>query len=102
MNSKVKLASYHQFLGHAHIQNYNINTKINEFDQLDGVFDKNKSVFKDWKMDKAKTIQDGLIDEIQYWNVPNFVKDEDEVDKITKFLKEEAEFLKTLFIIKSA
>lgn len=64
IESNVKLASYHEFLGHAHLQNYNINLKINEFDQLDRVFDKSKSVFKDWKLDKPKLIKEGLIDEV--------------------------------------
>jgi hypothetical protein len=66
------------------------------------VFDKSKSVFKDWKLDKSKLIKEGLIDEVAYWNVPNFVKDEEEVAKITKAMEKEAEFLKTLFIIKCA
>jgi hypothetical protein len=34
--------------------------------------------------------------------VPNFVKDEEEVEGIIKFMQKESEFLKTLFIIKSA
>lgn len=60
------------------MSNYNINTKVNEFDSIDRKFDKNKSVFKDWKLDKEKLVKEGFQDEISYWNVPNFVKDESE------------------------
>lgn len=48
------------------------------FDSIDRKFDKNKSVFKDWKTDIEKLIKIGFEDEISYWNVPNFVKDENE------------------------
>lgn len=76
---KTMVTSYHEFLSTAFMSHYNINTKINEFDSIDRKFDKNKSVFKDWKLDRTKAIQEGFKDEISYWNVPNFVKDEDEL-----------------------
>ena len=102
MVSTVKLASYHQFLGRAFVGQYNINTKVNEYDSVDRVFDKDKSIFKDWKLDKPKLIQEGFLDEISHWNVLNFVKDENEVEQIVELMKKHCEFLKTLFIIKSS
>lgn len=58
------MTSYHQFLSQAYLGDYKTNTKINEFDKLDRVFDKNNSVFKDWKLDQPKKICEGLADEI--------------------------------------
>ena len=52
----VKMNSYHQFLGHAHLGDYQINSKVNDFTSSVREFDKNKSVFKDWKLDKPKLI----------------------------------------------
>jgi len=42
------------------MHNYNINTKINMFDSVDRMFDKSKSVFKDWKDDNKKNIKRGF------------------------------------------
>jgi len=78
MVSTIKLTSYHEFLGHAFLDHYNINTKVNQFDSVDREFNKDKSVFKDWKTDRPKAIAEGFLDEISYWKVPNFVKDEEE------------------------
>jgi len=99
---KTKLTSYHEFLSTAFLGSYNINTKVNEFDSIDRKFDKNKSVFKDWKPDRPKAVADGFKDEISYWNVPNFVKDPDEITKIEEFMVKNCEFLKTYFIIHSS
>ena len=76
--SKVKLTSFHEFLGYPNIQHYNLNIKINDFDAVNRVFNKDKSVFKDWKGDNHKQIADALSDEIKYWAVPNIVKEEAE------------------------
>jgi len=43
-------------------------------------FKKDLSVFKDWKIDKVKSVQDGFINETKYWNVPKIIKDSNEVD----------------------
>lgn len=40
--------------------------------------------------------------EVQYWKVPNFVKDAAEVEQIKEYMKSNAEFLKTLFLIVAA
>jgi hypothetical protein len=97
--SPIVMTSYHQFLSQPHLGDYKCNTKVNEFDKLDRKFDKNNSVFKDWKVDNTKKIKDGLSDEIQFWKVPNFVKDENEVEMIKELLIRNAEFLKTYFTI---
>jgi len=79
LQSDIRLTSYHQFLSTAHLGDYNLHIKVNEFDELDRRFDKNTSVFKDWKVDVQKKIVEGFREEILHWKVPNFVKDEAEV-----------------------
>ena len=39
-------------MSHAHLGEYKTNLRVNEFDSVDRKFDKDKSVFKDWKVDK--------------------------------------------------
>ena len=84
------------------LANYNINTKENKFDAVERTFDRSKSVFKEWKIDRPKAIEQGLLEEIEYWNVANFVKDENEVQEIIEVMKQHAVFLKTMFTIRSA
>lgn len=100
--STIKLTSYHQFLGQAHLDKYNVNTKVNEFDSIDRAFEKDKSIFKDWRLDKPKAVCDGFLEEIAYWKVPNFVKDEEECEAIEKYMQSQALFLKTLFTVRAA
>ena len=100
--SVVKLTSYHEFLGQAHLGAYALNTKVNQFDSVDREFKKEKSVFRDWRLDRPKAVGEGFMDEISYWKVPNFVKDEEECAKIAAFMKENSAFLKTLFIVRSS
>ena len=99
LQSDIRLTSYHQFLSTAHLGDYNLHIKVNEFDELDRRFDKNTSVFKDWKLDVPKKIVEGFREEILHWKVPNFVKDEAEVQQIEALMVEHAAFLKTLFIV---
>jgi len=82
LQSDIRLTSYHQFLSTAHLGDYNLHIKVNEFDSVDRRFDKNKSVFKDWKVDVPKKIVEGFREEILHWKVPNFVKDQAEVQQI--------------------
>lgn len=57
MVSKVKLTSYHEFVGSAFLgSNYVTNTKENLQNKVERTFDFKKSVFKDWKRDKEKVI----------------------------------------------
>lgn len=100
--STVKMTSYHQFLGRAYSEEYTVNMKVNEFDSVDRAFDKDKSVFKEWKVDKPKTISEGLLEEVALWKVPNFVKEPEECEGILDFMQSEACFLKTLFIVRSS
>lgn len=78
MISNIKLTSYHEFVGEAFLYDYNIGKKINEMDKIDRKFDKNRSVFKDWKLDNPKLVAEGFLEEISHWNVPNFIKEEQE------------------------
>ena len=100
--SEIKLTSYHQIMSHAHLGEYKTNLRVNEFDSVDRKFDKDKSIFKDWKVDKQQLIKDGFCAEIEFWKVPNFVKDEEEVQKIIEFMQKHIVFLKTLFIMRAA
>ena len=65
-------------------------------------FKKESSVFKDWKIDKPKSIQDGFLIEVKNWCIPKIIKDSNDVELITNFMKNEAEFLKNIFIIISS
>jgi hypothetical protein len=69
---------------------------------MNRIFDKDNSVFKEWRLDNNKSLRKGFEEEIQYWKVPNFVKDEAECTKIAAYMMDNIEFLKSLFIIKSA
>ena len=64
IESTVKLTSYHEFLGHPFLGDYKINTKVNQFDSVDRVFNKERSVFKDWRLDRPKAMADGFLDEM--------------------------------------
>ena len=59
-------------------------------------------MFKDWKDDRKDKIIEGFMKEIHYWKVPNLVKDSDQLTQINNYMKSEAVFLKTAFIIRSA
>jgi len=48
------MTSYHRFLSRAFAGDYVVNLKINEFDSVDRAFDKERSVFKEWREDKPK------------------------------------------------
>lgn len=85
--SDIRLTSYHQFLSTAHLGDYNLHIKVNEFDELDRRFDKNTSVFKDWKIDVPKKIVEGFREEILHWRVPNFVKEKAEVVQIEDLMQ---------------
>jgi len=40
--------------------------------------------------------------EVQYWKVPNFLKDVDEINQIKEYLKEHLVYLRNLFIVRSS
>jgi len=102
MVSEVRMTSYHRFLSRAFSGEYKVNLKVNEFDSVERVFDKSKSVFKEWKEDKPAKIAEGMQQEIALWNVPKIVKEEDEVIEIIKYLMKKAVFLKTRFLIRAS
>ena len=76
--STVNITSYHQFLGSAHLSEYNLNIKEQATNNVERKFDRKNSVFKDWKGDNIRKLQDGFLYEVKYWKVPKFVKDEEE------------------------
>jgi hypothetical protein len=75
MVSEVCLTSYHQFIGEPLQGGYRVNTKINEFDSVDRMFSKDGSVWKQWKEDRQSAVEEGFLEEVATWKVPNFVKD---------------------------
>ena len=102
ITSTVKATSYHEFIGHAFLGDYKINTKINKFNSIERVFEKEKSVFKDWKLDKEDKVVEGFLDEVQYWRISGVVKEEEECAEIRDYLTGECVFLKTIFVVRSA
>lgn len=78
LTATVKLTSYHEFLGRAFLGDYRINTKVNEFDSVDRVFNKDKSVFKDWRLDRPKAMADGFLADVEFWKISGVVKEEEE------------------------
>lgn len=93
----VSITSYHQFLGSAHLSEYNLNIKETQNNNFERKFDRKNSVFKDWKGDNIKKLQEGFLYEVKFWKVPKFVKDEEEVKEIIEYMKQHIEFLKSLF-----
>ena len=102
IESTVKLTSYHEFLGHPFLRDYKINTKVNQFDSVDRVFNKERSVFKDWRIDRPKIMADGFLEEMGYCKIAGVVKEEEELEQITKYMTDNVAFLKTIFIIRSS
>ena len=43
------------------------------------VFDKNLTVFKDWKPPTEKDLQAMFKHDVQYWKMPKFIKEEKQV-----------------------
>ena len=80
--TKFKLLSYHQFLASAHLGEYNKNTKESRVSVSDRRWSKDKSIFKDWVVDRPRQIQEGFLFETQFWRVPGFVKDADELKEV--------------------
>lgn len=100
--SKIRLTSYHNFMGEAFLGDYKINNKINLYDTADRGFNKDRSVFKDWRMDRYQLVKDGFLEEVASWKVPNIVKDPEEQLEILDFMQAQSQFLKDLFIIRTA
>ena len=98
----VNITSYHTFIGRPHMEEYNCGMKVNKQGKKTREFVKENSVFKEWRLDRSKKISEGFMHEISYWKVANFIKDSEEVEAIIKLLKNNIEFLKTVFIIRSA
>lgn len=97
------MISYHEFLGKIYRSGeYKTGRKGKEDSKIVRQFNKEKSVFKDWKHDNHKKLKVGFLEEIKYWKVGKFVKDPQEVEAIIEFMIKYLETLKTIFIVKSS
>ena len=85
LETVVSITSYHRFWSYPHHGFYNRNIKETDSSLMDRKFDKKKSVFKDWQIEKPKRMQAGFLDETRFWKVPNFVKDQQEVQDIEQY-----------------
>ena len=97
----IRTLTYHQIISEAYAGEYHHKTKAEHMNR-ERFFSKEKSVFKDWRLDKLDKLQEGFLHETQFWKVPNLIKDTEQVAQITNFMKSEIEFLKTAFIIRSS
>ena len=61
-------------------------------------FIKKNSVFKDWKEDQQKTLEECLDHDVRHWRVGKFIKDIFEQDKVQDIVHDNYELLKTLEI----
>ena len=62
-------------------------------------FDRAKSVWKDWKVDDAKIIENCLKHDFTFWKIPRFVKDEQEIKNIQKVVTKYFPILKAEHIL---
>lgn len=62
-------------------------------------FEKDKSVFKDWKEDNLAKLQKGFELEMSYSRVPKFVKDPTVQQEIFSLLQANRSMLKTVFLM---
>jgi hypothetical protein len=77
-----------------------LKVKLREY-KKEGVvrqFDKNESIFKDWRECNQKSLLKGFEYELKYWRVPKFVKDTDMQKSIYNILTLNRDMIKTLFI----
>lgn len=101
--SQINLTSYHQYIAEPFKGDYHLNHKAKKGNKVKiREFDKNKSLFKDWRLPKESRMTEGFIYEIQFWKVPNLIKDQKEYDKIVQLLLKHLDYLKTVFIIRSS
>ncbi|CAI2387721.1 unnamed protein product [Moneuplotes crassus] len=61
-------------------------------------FDKNTSVFKEWKEDNPTIITKTLINDIKYWKVPNMIRDKKEYEGVIQVLLKYLPKLKHIYI----
>lgn len=61
-------------------------------------FIKNQSVFKDWKEDTPISLSKTLLNDIKYWKVKKFIKDEQEYNDTVQVLLKFIDKIKKVYI----
>lgn len=99
----VNLTSYHQTLVRPQMEDYSVSIKSRE-GPIEKVreFDRRQTVFRDYARPTHKQVKEGLLFEIQFWKVPNIVRDVAEQEKIVEILLKHVEFLHEVFRIRSS
>ncbi|CDW72588.1 UNKNOWN [Stylonychia lemnae] len=62
------------------------------------VFKKDTSVFKEWKEDTPQTIQLMLDDDLKYWKIHRFIKDDNDRLMCEKIIRQNVVLIKKIFI----
>ena len=78
INYGEELLTLHHFIANPSQSDVLVNRKQIARNVMKRVFNKNSSVFKEWKEDNSATLKKATELEIVYWKVPKFVKDENE------------------------
>jgi len=65
--------------------------------KVERTFNKNNSVFKEWKQDTAQRLDDCLEHDVALWKVPKFVKDKEELKKCTALIKKDFATFKMIY-----
>lgn len=65
--------------------------------KVERTFNKNNSVFKEWKQDTAQRLDDCLEHDVALWKVHKFVKDKEELQKCTALIKKDFATFKMIY-----
>jgi hypothetical protein len=60
-------------------------------------YDRQKTVFKDWREDTEQKIEQSFNHDASYWRVPQFIKDLKQQDEVADIVKENYAVLKAIF-----
>lgn len=55
--------------------------KANKSKVQQRVFKKDASVFRDWKEDTTKTLENMFLDDIRFWKISRFIKDDNDRER---------------------
>ena len=107
LNLKVRVASQltqkkylkiEPFIPHSRIIDIKVKTQPRLKDEEKRVFDKNKSAFKNWEADNARTLAETACIDIQYWKVHKFCKDPVDQKKVRQIVMDNFGVLKHMYI----
>ena len=62
------------------------------------VFEKQNSVFKDWKPDQANTALECIEHDLALWHADKFIKDEEDLAATCDVMRKHAQRMKDIFI----